>query len=407
MINQKFISDLKTLIIETLKFEKPTDKLLSNYFRNHNKIGSQERSIIAETIYATLRNYFKLSNLIKEQKLDSVIFHIWQNILKLETKYLKQLNLNEEVIPLVDNIEAKLEFPIWLINILNGYYSNIELENIANSMKLNAPLDLRINLLKTNLNNITQYLFKNNIKYELTKLSPYCIRLQDKTFLIKNELFTNGLIEVQDESSQIAAMLLSPKRGEMVVDFCAGSGGKTLIFGMLMKNTGRIYAFDINEKRLNNLSPRLQKSGLSNIYPFLINNENDNKIKRLHNKIDKVFVDAPCSGIGTLRRNPDLKFRQSLETIKNLNIKQLSILNSASKLVKLNGILAYATCSILPQENQEIIKQFLEKNLNFELIDYKNVLNNDLLFSSTKYLQLLPNIHNTDGFFIALLKRKN
>jgi 16S rRNA (cytosine967-C5)-methyltransferase len=407
VINQKFISDLKTLIIETLKFEKPTDKLLSNYFRNHNKIGSQERSIIAETIYATLRNYFKLSNLIKEQKLDSVIFHIWQNILKLETKYLKQLNLNEEVIPLVDNIEAKLEFPIWLINILNGYYSNIELENIANSMKLNAPLDLRINLLKTNLNNITQYLFKNNIKYELTKLSPYCIRLQDKTFLIKNELFTNGLIEVQDESSQIAAMLLSPKRGEMVVDFCAGSGGKTLIFGMLMKNTGRIYAFDINEKRLNNLSPRLQKSGLSNIYPFLINNENDNKIKRLHNKIDKVFVDAPCSGIGTLRRNPDLKFRQSLETIKNLNIKQLSILNSASKLVKLNGILAYATCSILPQENQEIIKQFLEKNLNFELIDYKNVLNNDLLFSSTKYLQLLPNIHNTDGFFIALLKRKN
>ena len=202
-------------------------------------------------------------------------------------------------------------------------------------------------------------------------------------------------------------MLLNPKRGEMIVDFCAGSGGKSLIFGMLMKNTGRIYAFDINEKRLNNLSPRLQKSGLSNIYPFLINNENDSKIKRLHNKIDKVFVDAPCSGIGTLRRNPDLKFRQSLRTIEELNIKQLSILNSASKLVKLNGILAYATCSIIPKENQEIINQFLQNNLNFELIDYKNIINNSLLFSSNKYLQLLPNVHATDGFFIALLKRKN
>lgn len=407
MINQKFIIELKLLITEVLKFEKPTDKLLSNYFRNNYKIGSQERNIIAETIYAVLRNYFKLSNLILNKKLDIIIFYIWQDIIKLETIYLKHFNINDNNILLSNNIEAKLELPLWLIDILSNYYSNIELEDIANSMKLNAPLDLRINTLKTNRDNIIQYLLANNIKYELTKLSPYGIRLQDKTFIIKNKLFVDGLIEVQDESSQIAAMLLNPKRGEMIVDFCAGSGGKSLIFGMLMKNTGRIYAFDINEKRLNNLSPRLQKSGLSNIYPFLINNEKDNKIKRLHNKIDKVFVDAPCSGIGTLRRNPDLKFKQSPTAIKELNIKQLSILNSASKLVKSNGILAYATCSILPQENQEIVEQFLHNNSNFELIDYKNIINNNLLFSTTKYLQLLPNIHATDGFFIALLKRKN
>ena len=407
MNNQKLVLELKLLINEVLKFKAPTDKLLSSYFRSNSKIGSKERSIFAETIYAILRNYFKLSNLILNKKLDIIIFYIWRDIIKLDKQYLQYFNINSKDIFITNGIEAKLELPNWLIDILNNYYSSDELEKIASSMKLNAPLDLRINSLKTDRNKIEQYLCENKIKYELTKLSPYGIRLEDRTFILRNKLFIDGLIEVQDESSQIAAMLLNPKRGEMIVDFCAGSGGKSLIFGMLMKNTGRIYAFDINEKRLNNLSPRLQKSGLSNIYPFLINNENDSKIKRLHNKIDKVFVDAPCSGIGTLRRNPDLKFRQSLRTIEELNIKQLSILNSASKLVKLNGILAYATCSIIPKENQEIINQFLQNNLNFELIDYKNIINNSLLFSSNKYLQLLPNVHATDGFFIALLKRKN
>jgi 16S rRNA (cytosine967-C5)-methyltransferase len=407
MNNKGLIINLKTLIIEVLKFERPTDKILSYYFKNNTKIGSQDRHIIAETIYAILRNYFKLKNLINKKNYDTLILYIWQNILQLDNTYISNLNknINLDSSELNNDIEAKLELPMWLIENLKKYYSIDDLSKIAQSFNQVAPLDLRINILKTNLKDVTKHLDDSNIKYELTKISPYGIRLYDKNFIIKNKLFANGLFEVQDESSQIAAILLNPKRGDMVVDFCAGSGGKTLAIGMIMRNTGRIYAFDINEKRLNNLSPRLQKSALSNIYPFLINHENDSKIKRLYNKIDKVLVDAPCSGIGTLRRNPDLKFRQSLESIANLNKQQLSILNSASKLLKINGILAYATCSIIPEENQLIIEEFLQTNSNFEQLDYKDLIKNDLLNSDTKYLQLLPHIHSTDGFFIALLKR--
>jgi 16S rRNA (cytosine967-C5)-methyltransferase len=284
-------------------------------------------------------------------------------------------------------------------------YDEETLAKIALSMQKIAPLDIRVNIIKTSMKQVLEYLDEHHIKYQATKISPYGIRLHDKNFIIKNKLFLDGWFEVQDESSQIATMLLAPKRGEMIVDFCAGSGGKTLAIGMLMRNSGRIYAFDINEKRLNNLFPRLKKSGLSNIYPSLINNENDIKIKRLHNKIDRVLVDAPCSGLGTLRRNPDLKFRQSRDSISSLNQQQLSILNSASRLLKVNVIWGYATCSILRCENQDIINKFLESNKNFALLNYKDFIDNRYLNANTNYLQLLPHIHDTDGFFIALLKR--
>jgi 16S rRNA (cytosine967-C5)-methyltransferase len=260
-----------------------------------------------------------------------------------------------------------------------------------------------VNLVKNNLNTVLSSLSEFNP--QKMEFSPFGIRLKDKTFLAKHPLFLDGSIEVQDESSQVAGLLLNPKRGDMVVDFCAGAGGKTLLFGMLMRNSGRIYAFDVNEKRLNNLSPRMIRAGLSNVYPQLIAHENDAKIKRLHNKIDRVFVDAPCSGLGTLRRNPELKFRQTEIGINELNRKQEAILEQASKLLKVGGHLVYATCSILYQENQNIVKQFLHNHPEFELIPASTVLTSPHLVRDNIYLELLPHIHNTDGFFAALLRR--
>ena len=200
-------------------------------------------------------------------------------------------------------------------------------------------------------------------------------------------------------------MLLTPNRHEMVVDFCAGAGGKTLILGMLMRNSGRIYAFDINQQRLDKFLPRLARSGLSNVYPQLISKENDTKVKRLYGKIDRVLVDAPCSGLGTLRRSPELKFRQNAQTVSELNCKQLSILTAASKLLKVGGRLVYATCSILPAENQQIVAKFLEQNSNFRLVNAAEVLNIPQLSFPDGYLLLLPHLHDTDGFFAALIER--
>ena len=212
---------------------------------------------------------------------------------------------------------------------MKKHYNEKELALLDSSIHSAAPLDLRVNTIKSDVKSIFKTLQQQGLEPNLMPYSPYGIRLLSKPSLAKNELFLSGKIEVQDESSQIAGMLLNPKRGDFVVDFCAGAGGKALLFGMIMRNTGRIYAFDTNETRLNALNPRLLKSGLSNIYPQIIANENDIKIKRLHGKIDKVFVDAPCSGLGTLRRNPDLQLRQNPQKIAQLNEKQLSILSSA------------------------------------------------------------------------------
>jgi 16S rRNA (cytosine967-C5)-methyltransferase len=188
------------------------------------------------------------------------------------------------------------------------------------------------------------------------------VRLEGKPALQKHPLFLDGSFEVQDEGSQLLGFLLQPKRGEMVVDFCAGAGGKTLLLGALMRNTGRLYAFDVSDKRLGKLKPRVARSGLSNIHPVVIASENDPRVKRLAGKIDRVLVDAPCSGLGTLRRNPDLKWRQSPEALAELTVKQAAILASAARLVKPGGRLVYATCSLLPEENEAIVAAFLAAN---------------------------------------------
>jgi 16S rRNA (cytosine967-C5)-methyltransferase len=194
----------------------------------------------------------------------------------------------------------------------------------------------------------------------------------------------------------------------MVVDFCAGAGGKTLMLGAMMNSQGRLYAWDVSEKRLANLKPRLKRSGLSNVQPQLIAHENDSKAKRLAGKIDRVLVDAPCSGTGTLRRNPDLKFRQSPQSVAELNAKQTAILTSAARLLKHGGRLVYATCSLLHEENQAIVQTFLAAHPDFTLLPAGEVLRQQHIeLAMGDYLQLTPQLHNTDGFFAAILERKD
>ncbi|HXF16199.1 MAG TPA: RsmB/NOP family class I SAM-dependent RNA methyltransferase, partial [Burkholderiales bacterium] len=174
-----------------------------------------------------------------------------------------------------------------------------------------------------------------------------------------------------------------------------------------MQSQGRLYAFDVSEKRLKNLNPRLKRSGLSNVHPQLIASENDIKVKRLAGKIDRVLVDAPCSGLGTLRRNPDLKWRQSPQSIDELAVKQEKILSASASLLKPGGRLVYATCSVLGQENQAVVEQFLADHSSFEKISAKHELaENHIALDSDEYLKLCPHLHDTDAFFAAIMQRR-
>jgi len=284
------------------------------------------------------------------------------------------------------------------------------------SLAQSAPLDLRVNALKDKRADVQKELAKAGIKALPTPYSPWGLRIDDKPALTKLDAFTRGAIEVQDEGSQLLALLLDAKRGEMVVDFCAGAGGKTLAVGATMRNTGRLYAFDVSGHRLDALKPRLARSGLSNVHPAAIAHERDDRVKRLAGKIDRVLVDAPCSGLGTLRRNPDLKWRQSPKAVEELTAKQTSILASAARLLKPGGRLVYATCSILPEENEAIAEAFSAAHPDFELLDAGELLAQLKVeraqglcsggASGSGYLRLWPHVHQTDGFFAAVWTRK-
>jgi 16S rRNA (cytosine967-C5)-methyltransferase len=287
---------------------------------------------------------------------------------------------------------------------------------LVESMNLGAGLDLRVNDFKAKRADVQKELAKLGVKAVPTPYSPWGLRIAGKPALNKMEAFTKGEFEVQDEGSQLLAMLVDAKRGEMVVDFCAGAGGKTLAIGAAMRSTGRLYAFDTSAGRLDSFKPRQARSGLSNVHPAAIAHERDDRVKRLSGKIDRVLVDAPCTGLGTLRRNPDLKWRQSLQAVEEMTVKQTAILQSAARLLKPGGRLVYATCSVLPQENEAIAEAFSVANPDFEPVSTGEVLAGLKVQDAPSlcsggadgqlYLRLWPHLHATDGFFAAIWQKK-
>src|SRR5690606_15548103 len=228
-------------------------------------------------------------------------------------------------------------------------------ESLLQALNAPAPLDLRINPLKTEREALLAAWAQGpeaRWAAQPTPYSPWGIRIQGRPPVNRWQAFERGEIEVQDEGSQLLALLVAPRRGEMVIDFCAGAGGKTLLLGALMRSTGRLYALDVSQSRLAKFKPRMARSGLSNVVPVVISSENDARVKRLARKAHRVLVDAPCSGIGTLRRNPDLKWRHSPESVSDLCALQRNILAAAARCVAPGGRLVYATCSVLRVENE-------------------------------------------------------
>ncbi len=399
-----------------LTFEYPADAVLSRYFRDLREIGARDRAFVAEAVYGVLRRKRTLERLCGPQAQPRHLVLAW--LARVEGTPLRHLEaLHGRDKEFFTEVKAKslpeptlaenADLPDWLAERLSAYLSPEQVLALARSMNNPAPLDLRVNPLKLDRDALVARLQADGIPCAPGKFSPLAVRLEGKPALQRHPLFLDGSFEVQDEGSQLLGYLLQPKRGEMVVDFCAGAGGKTLLLGALMRNTGRLYAFDVSEKRLSKLKPRVARSGLSNIHPVVIDSENETRVKRLAGKIDRVLVDAPCSGLGTLRRNPDLKWRQSPEALAELTVKQAAILASAARLVKVGGRLVYATCSVLPEENQDVVEAFLAANPGFVKLNASEVLaKHDIQVESGELLQLSPATHDTDGFFAAVLERK-
>lgn len=409
------------LVIQALRtilpLVHPADTSL-RYFFQAERIGSNERALVAETVFGVLRHRLFLEHGCGEQntprrmalafwvKLGGYNLRELTPLLKpTESEWLvqvKSLKIDEL------SLSIKAELPDWIIEKLRAFHTDDEILTLGQSMQQVAGLDLRVNTHLSNRTEVLAGLQAEGVSAEATTYSPIGIRCKGKPSLNKSPMFEGGKFEVQDEGSQLLGFLVAPRRNEMVVDFCAGAGGKSLMLGAMMNSQGRLYALDVSEKRLANLKPRLKRSGLSNLQPQLIAHENDIKIKRLAGKIDRVLVDAPCSGLGTLRRNPDLKFRQSEKSVAELTQKQNNILAAASKLLKKGGRLVYATCSLLHEENQGIVEAFLAAHPRFKLLPAGEVLAQQKIpLEMGEYLQLLPQKHGTDGFFAAVMERDN
>lgn len=410
------ITSTEEALREVLRFTGPADVVLSRYFREHPRLGGRERGMIAEAVYALLRRRSLYSHLAESgagsQMRRLVLLGLSEaagvdalaGLADTERAWLNDIMaIDRSSLP----AQLRASMPDWIMDKLVSQLGEDEAMQLADALNESAPLDLRVNVLKSDRDAVQAELTTAGITSELTPYSPLGLRIRKKPALQNMPIFKEGWVEVQDEGSQLLAQILGAKRGEMVADFCAGAGGKTLALGAWMRNTGRLYAFDVSEKRLAKLKPRLARSGLSNVHPVLIAHENDAKIKRLAGKLDRVLVDAPCSGLGTLRRNPDMKWRQREQDIAELNDKQRSILASAARLIKAGGRLVYATCSLLEQENEAIVREFLTTHPDFILRPMSEVMTEQKLpLQMGDFLQMLPHRQHTDGFFAAVLERK-
>jgi 16S rRNA (cytosine967-C5)-methyltransferase len=411
------------LVRLTLKFDHPADAIVSRFFRDNRGLGPRERATLAETVYTVLRKKLLFDHLApsgsgpKERRLAILGFYGPGDFLRsaLTEQEVNWLDQCEKVSPndLMERHHHNL--PEWLVQPLKDQLGE-EFWPMAETLNLGAGLDLRVNTFKAKRADVQKELAKAGIKAVNTPYSPWGLRIAGKPALNKNDAFMRGEFEVQDEGSQLLSMLLDAKRGEMVTDFCAGAGGKTLAIGAAMRSTGRLYAFDTSAHRLDAFKSRLKRSGLSNVHPAAIAHERDDRVKRLTGKMDRVLVDAPCTGLGTLRRNPDLKWRQNMQAVEEMAVKQAAILQSAARMLKSGGRLVYATCSVLPQENEAIAEAFSAANPDFVPLSAGKVLAELKVEAAASlcsggdngqlYLRLWPHRHGTDGFFAAVWQKK-
>lgn len=435
MANPQLFKPAAELLGQILAGHSPADAVMERYFRAHPKLGMRERGVVAETVYACLRRQRSLSfcitgNTDSTATAEALVAACFVSFQGISGRALSAAGYHGNATTLVEQIHrcvpdsappaVQLDLPDWLYSALLDHYGATETAALGRALLEPASLDLRVNTIKATREEVAACLTSEGFPVEVTPYSPVGLRRPERAPLFKTRCFRNGLFEVQDEGSQLLSLLVEPRRHEMVVDFCAGAGGKTLHLAALMANSGSVYAMDVSAKRLDRLKPRLARAGADNVRRVVIQDERDLRVQRLAGKIDRVLVDAPCSGTGTLRRSPDIKWKSP--DLDALTASQRSILASAATLVKPGGRLVYATCSLLRQENEEVVRDFLAEHTEFMPVSATAILErrgihlprtmeeqapgNGHLPLGDWPLHLLPHRHHTDGFFAAVLERR-
>ena len=378
-------------LTQALKFDQPADLVLRRFFSANPQMGRRDRAQVAESVFDVLRNR-------------RLYMHLAQSRGGATSATLLALSSERASLDL-QGLSAPVLYslPDWLYARLSSRLGEAACNALGAAMLEPAPLDLRVNLLKTDRDSVVAALRAEGIECKAEPLAPCAIRVLGKPALERTTVFGDGLVEVQDAGSQLVAELVAPRRGQTVIDFCAGAGGKTLALAAALRGSGQVFACDVSTARLQRLRPRLARSGASNVQPFGIDSEVDPKLARLEGRADAVLVDAPCSGTGTLRRNPDLKWRQTEATIAELVAKQRSILVAASRLVRPGGVLVYATCSLLEEENDQIRRWFEQNHAGWKVDPAAEVLarRGAVLAPGlqTDCLELRPDTHNVDAFY--------
>lgn len=392
---------------------------MDSYFRAHRTLGPGERGFVADTVYGCLRRLRSLEyRLSTESSVTSVVTAYLLTDGGISARVLEREAGIKDAVMVGDRLRERplsgapapiqADLPDWFFErLLPATTGEEDLAELADALKRPAPLDLRVNSLKATREETTDRLRAVGCDVTPTRYAPSGLRCSGHFAVFKSEIFRDGWIEIQDEASQLIALCLDPRRHETVVDFCAGAGGKTLHLGALMHNTGVLYAFDTADRRLERARERLRRAGLHNARLQVIESERDIRLSRLRGKADRVLVDAPCSGSGTWRRNPDLKWRLAPTAVDRLIQTQANILDAAAALVKTGGSMLYATCSLLPDENESVVRSFLERRPAFRLSPIQEVLDRRgiPLKADGPFLRLLPHRHHTDGFFASLMTR--
>lgn len=416
-ITRRQLEALSEVLLQVLSFRYPADQVLSRFFRGNKQLGGGDRRFIAESVYTGLRHYYWVKAMLAGETsprrfgLAVLIGPRGFSVNRLE-QLLSPADLSwareAKGRKAGDTLWERAELPPWIVQALAEQYDEATVLKLGRALQESAPLDLRVNTIKADSAEVLKQLQADDHSVSTGSYSPTAIRLRNKPALQRHPLLMDGAIEVQDEGSQLVGLLLDPQPGERVVDFCAGAGGKTLHLGALMNGKGRIDAYDVSERRLKRLGPRLARSGLSNVRSQVIAHERDSHLKNRLGKADRVLVDAPCTGLGTIRRNPDLKFRQSEKTLQELTQQQASILAAAARLVRPGGRLVYATCSLMQKENQAIVDGFLAEHQAFQRVPVTQLLEaKGIELNTGDDLVLLPHEHACDGFYAAVLERQS
>ncbi|MGA9852352.1 MAG: RsmB/NOP family class I SAM-dependent RNA methyltransferase [Gammaproteobacteria bacterium] len=405
----------------------PADSAMDHYFSTHRKMGSKDRAFAAEAVYGCLRHKRELEALHApvykpELEKDKTHWLVAAWLLKYggwSARALADAGFNGTAVALVERIRAldlfgfplavRANLPDWLTEKLTREFGEEETLKLADALNQPASVDIRVNALKTGREALQTRLKEEGYELIPTPYSPFGLRRAKRGPLFTTEAFRNGWFELQDEGSQLVGLLVEAQPKQKIADFCAGAGGKTLQLAATMSNTGALYACDASARRLDRLKPRLKRAGIDTIQRLTIRDEHDRKLVPLHGKMDTVLVDAPCSGTGTLRRNPDIKWKNiDLDELQGV---QRSILDAASRLTKPGGRLVYATCSLLDEENDVVVTAFLDSHLDFYMISAQEVLVRQGVnlkdgFTGNGAMRLLPHRHGTDGFYAAVLVRR-